>query len=192
MNKISINNPYFITQLIEGNHNAYETLFHLYFEKLHYVAVSYIENTEDAKEIIQNIFLKVWKKKQILTPEMNLNAYLFKMVKNECLDYLKHTKVQLKYRKKLEIERAYLNEKALKNDPSQLLIESELQNKIEGLINQLPANCREVFIKSRIEGLKYAEIANELNISVKTVENQISKALRYLRHELQEYMGLFL
>lgn len=140
------------------------------------MAVSYIENTEDAKEIIQNIFLKVWKKKQILTPEMNLNAYLFKMVKNECLDYLKHTKVQLKYRKKLEIERAYLNEKALKNDPSQLLIESELQNKIEGLINQLPANCREVFIKSRIEGLKYAEIANELNISVKTVENQISKA----------------
>lgn len=67
-----------------------------------------------------------------------------------------------------------------------------MQNKIEGLINQLPANCREVFIKSRIEGLKYAEIANELNISVKTVENQISQRLRYLRHELQEYMGLFL
>ncbi|WP_162558757.1 RNA polymerase sigma-70 factor [Robertkochia solimangrovi] len=176
----------------QGDHKAYETLFQLYFDKLHHYAWSYLEDAEEAREIIQNVFFKLWKKRTDLKVDMNLNAYLFKMTRNECLDYFKHLKVKTRYRDEIQKERLKLNVASLQDDPSQMFIESELNKKVNSLINRLPDACREVFIKSRFEGLKYHEIAAEMNISPKTVENQISKALRFLRQELQDYLTLFL
>ncbi|RAV28875.1 RNA polymerase sigma-70 factor [Sinomicrobium soli] len=183
-----IHNSFFIHQLKKGETAAFEALFHLYFEKLHHFAASYIENSEDAREIVQNTFYKLWKKRSRLASDTNLNSYLFSIVKNECLDYFRHQKIKRRYREEVERERAAILEHSLRDDPSLLCIEQELSRKVNRLIDQLPPSCRQIFIKSRFEGLKYAEIAHELNISPKTVENQISKALRFLRNELGEYL----
>ncbi len=191
MSANGVNNSFLIHQLKKGEETAFEALFHLYFEKLHHFATSYIENSEDAREIVQNTFYKLWKKKNVLPVDINLNAYLFSMVKNDCLDYFKHLKVKYRYREEIEKDRARILESSLQDDPSLQLIEDELLQNVNRLINDLPPGCREIFIKSRFEGLKYKEIADELNISPKTVENQISKALRYLRNELSEYFTLF-
>ncbi|MBC9796150.1 RNA polymerase sigma-70 factor [Sinomicrobium weinanense] len=191
MNVNGVNNSFFLHQLKKGEEAAFEALFHLYFEKLHHFAHSYIENSEDAREIVQNTFYKLWRKRATLPADLNLNAYLFSMVKNDCLDYFKHLKVRYRYREEIEKDRARVLEGSLQDDPSLQLIESELLLRVNRLIDELPPACREIFIKSRFEGLKYKEIARELNISPKTVENQISKALRHLRKELAEYLTLF-
>ncbi|SFW24789.1 RNA polymerase sigma-70 factor, ECF subfamily [Sinomicrobium oceani] len=192
MNTNGVNNSFFIHRLKKGEETAFEALFHLYFEKLYHFANAYIENSEDAKEIVQNTFYKIWKKRGTLPADLNLNAYLFATVKNDCLDYFKHQKIRYRYREDLEKNRSGILEASLQDDPSLQLIENELLLKVNRLIDELPPGCKEIFIKSRFEGLKYKEIADELNISVKTVENQISKALRHLRNELGEYLTLFL
>ena len=113
------------------------------------------------------------------------------MTKNECLDYFKHQKVKANYHDVIQRERASLNQTSLQDHPDLLLIESELEEKVNQILNELPPRCKQIFIKSRFEGLKYKEISSEMNISIKTVEHQIAKALRLFRRELQEYMGLF-
>ncbi|MGS2761009.1 RNA polymerase sigma-70 factor [Sinomicrobium sp. M5D2P9] len=192
MSANGVNNSFFIHQLKKGEETAFEALFHLYFEKLHHFATAYIDNSEDAREIVQNTFYKLWKKRNTLPADLNLNAYLFSMVKNDCLDYFKHLKVRYRYREEIEKDRDRIYESSLQDDPSLQLIENELLRKVNRLIDNLPPGCKEIFIKSRFEGLRHKEIAEELNISPKTVENQISKALRYLRNELGEYLTLLL
>ena len=186
-----INNSFFISRLKKGENTAYETLFRLYFDRLFYFAKSYLEDEDEAKEITQNVFFKFWKKRASLNIDSNLNAYLFRMTKNECLDYFKHQKVKANYHDVIQRERASLNQTSLQDHPDLLLIESELEEKVNQILNELPPRCKQIFIKSRFEGLKYKEIASEMNISIKTVEHQIAKALRLFRRELQEYTGLF-
>ena len=167
-------------------------MFRLYFDRLFYFAKSYIEDEDEAKEITQNVFFKFWQKRATLNVDSNLNAYLFRMVKNECLDYFKHQKVKANYKDNIQRERASLNQASLQDHPGLLYIETELEEKVNQILDELPPRCKQIFIKSRFEGLKYKEIASEMNISTKTVEHQIAKALRLFRRELQEYMGLFL
>lgn len=186
-----VNNSFFINRLKKGENTAYETLFRLYFDRLFYFAKSYLEDEDEAKEITQNVFFKFWKKRASLNIDSNLNAYLFRMTKNECLDYFKHQKVKANYHDVIQRERASLNQTSLQDHPDLLLIESELEEKVNQILNELPPRCKQIFIKSRFEGLKYKEISSEMNISIRTVEHQIAKALRLFRRELQEYMGLF-
>lgn len=167
-------------------------MFRLYFDKLFYFARTYLENEEEAKEITQNVFFKFWQKRATLNIDSNLNAYLFRMTKNECLDYFKHQKVKANYQDNIQKERASLNQASLQDHPGLLLIETELEEKVSQILDELPPRCKQIFIKSRFEGLKYKEIASEMDISTKTVEHQIAKALRLFRRELQEYIGLFL
>ncbi|MEZ7500221.1 RNA polymerase sigma-70 factor [Flavobacterium sp. Arc3] len=191
MNKDIINTSFFIHQLKQGQNSAFETLYHLYFQKLSHFANSYIENEEESQEIVQNVFFKLWKKREKLAVEVNLHSYLFKMVKNSCLDYFKHQKVKANYSQHCDIERKEINHLALMDTPSNLYIENELLEKINSSVDKLPPACKRIFIKSRFQGMNHKEIAEELDISTKTVENQITKALKFLRVELKEYTALF-
>jgi len=177
--------------LKQGQNSAFETLYHLYFQKLSHFANSYIENEEESQEIVQNVFFKLWKKREKLAVDVNLHSYLFKMVKNSCLDYFKHQKVKANYSQHCDIERKKINHFALMDTPSTLYIENELLEKINSSVDKLPEACKRIFIKSRFQGMNHKEIAEELDISTKTVENQITKALKFLRVELKEYTALF-
>ncbi len=187
--EIEITNSFFISNINEGREEAFKVLFDLYYGKLLYIAQNYTLNTEDAQEIVQDVFVKVWKHRRDI--KTNINGYLFKTTKNACLDYLRSKKYKLsKSTNTLQVE-ALINHNALTDNRANSIIEKELAQKIQIAIDLLPEKCKKVFVKSRIEGLKNKEISSELNISLKTVENHMSKALRHMRLHLREFLSFF-
>jgi RNA polymerase sigma-70 factor (ECF subfamily) len=176
-----------IVRLKSGDQTAFELLFHFYYPGLVMYASQYTASTEDAEEIVQDFFVRFWEKHKQLTPCDSLKNYFFLSIKNGSLDFLKHQKIEKKYID----EMMALSKHHLAYD-TDLFIISDLQEKLKHGIDLLPDKCREVFMMSRIQGLKNEEIAAKLNISKRTVETQISKALKVLRVELKDYVGLLL
>ncbi len=120
-----------------------------------------------------------------------LTTYLFTLVKNRCLNFLRHKLIEEEYNAQMKEELGF-KLYALESMEYSYHSEKELQEIIQRALDTLPERCREVFIKSRIEGLKYKEISEELGISVNTVENHIVTALKKLRVELKDYLPLLL
>ncbi len=182
-------NSIFIKNINEGDQEAFKILFELYYAKLLYIASNYISSREDAEEIVQDVFLKIWKNRKSITT--NLNGYIFKVTRNACLDHLRSKKHKLSISNNILQLEALLNHNALADQMTSTIIEKELEARIQISIASLPEKCKRVFIKSRIEGLKNKEISEELNISIKTVENHMSKALKHMRLHLREFLSIF-
>lgn len=161
----------------------FEAAFKNYFKSLHAYAYTIVNDETVAEEIVQQVFFKMWEKKDQIKIEVSLTAYLYKMVYNHSLNHLKHEKVKKAY----EIHTVYHMKNRSDNSEKKVLL-NELQKKLTIAINELPEQCRTVFQMSRFEELKYQEIAGRLGISVKTVENQMGKALKQLRIKLVDYL----
>lgn len=171
-----------------GDQQAFELLFHKYYVRLCAFSNKYLNDREEAQEIVQEVFVKIWEGRETINPEDNLKAYLFKIAQNLSLNKLKRKKVESRY---IEIFKlVYIENQEISSHES--LIIKELEVHISNSIEKLPTQCRKVFEFSRIDGLKYREIADVLHISIKTVETQMSKALRLLRIELSDYLTIFL
>lgn len=180
------------TELIEGNIKAFEAVFNNYYNGLIYFATSYLKNREDATDIIQSVFLTLWERKATLQQNTNLTAYLFTNTRNQCLNYLNHLKAKSNYLSFQEHNwnDLQLNIYALEEfNPSELEYE-ELEKKLQKALDSMPEDCSGIFRMSRFDGLKYAEIAEKLGISVKTVEKKMSIALAHLRNELKGFFFL--
>ena len=174
-------------QLKEGNQLIFESIFHSYYKELVLYAVRFVELQEEAEEIVQNLFVEIWNKRKELNVHTSLRAYLFGSVRNTSLNYIKHKKVEYKYRE--------YNDFHIKNEnytEKDILVEEELSSRIENAIEKLPPERKKIFIMSRFEQLKYKEIAQKLNVSIKTVENQMGRALKFLKEELSEFIPLVL
>ena len=154
-------------------------------------AKNYISANEDVENIVQDVFLVLWEKKDELELSCTLTTYLFTLVKNRCLNFLRHKLIEEEYNAQMKEELGF-KLYALESMEYSYHSEKELQEIIQRALDTLPERCREVFIKSRIEGLKYKEISEELGISVNTVENHIVTALKKLRVELKDYLPLLL
>jgi RNA polymerase sigma-70 factor (ECF subfamily) len=150
-------------------------------------AKEYVIFEEDAENIVQDIFMILWEKRAFLNVEVSLTTYLFALVKNKCLNYLQHKRVASEFQAEMALKLS-----ALEKLDETFSSEEEIEQIIRAAIDRLPPHCRDIFIKSRMEGKRYVEIANEMNISVNTVENQISIALRKLRVDLKDYLPLLL
>lgn len=158
-------------------------LFHAYYAKMHRYAYTILKDNHLAEDIVQTVFLKLWEKGDKMLMEEKIGNYLYKTTHNLSLNYIRDQKVKEKY----------MREAAGVADPlvdhvNEEISASELSGHIRAVIKKLPEGCRAVFLKSRVEGKKYAEIAAEMNISVKTVEAQIGKALKIFREELKDYL----
>lgn len=171
------------------NPELFDNLFRQYSKPLFYYAAKFVDD-EAARDIVQDVFVKLWSD-QILTIRQSLNALLFTMVRNSCLQQLEKQKVRNKYfesaKLKLQEEelRFYMEEKTS-------LLEQEMENKLNEVMGNLPDRCRQIFMMSRFENKKNKEIAEELDISVKAVEKQITKALAIIRTEMKNYLPLLL
>jgi RNA polymerase sigma-70 factor (ECF subfamily) len=143
-----------------------------------------IKDSDDAEDIVQQAFFSLWQKKDSISIHTSARAYLYKTVYNASLDFLKHIRVKKKYEKDFPAPDLY----PVDRDNA----EKELQEKIRMAISDLPEACGRIFRMSKYDHLKYREIAGKLNISEKTVENQMSKALKLLREALQEYIPLLI
>lgn len=165
------------------------------FSRLFLFAKEYVLFDEEAENIVQDIFLMLWEKREALRVDVSLTAYLFTLVKNKCIDFLRHQMVEQMYSENVKNEyNEELNVKlfALESFDHNFSSEEDIETLLRNAIDKLPERCRLIFIKSRIEGKKYKEIAEELNLSVNTVEGQISIALKKLREELKDYLPLLL
>ena len=165
------------------------------FSRLFLFAKEYVLFDEEAENIVQDIFLMLWEKREALRVDVSLTAYLFTLVKNKCIDFLRHQMVEQMYSENVKHEyNEELNVKlfALESFDHNFSSEEDIETLLRNAIDKLPERCRLIFIKSRIEGKKYKEIAEELNLSVNTVEGQISIALMKLREELKDYLPLLL
>lgn len=171
--------------LKEGDETAFEMIFKSHYDPLCNYAYTFLLDRDEAEEVVQDTFLTIWEKKEGITIETSLKSYLYRAVRNSCLNAIKHAKV-----KKKHAEETLFTSNATHESVSQSVISSELDQKIGDALMALPEQCRLVFKMSRFEDLKYAEIAKQLNISVKTVENQIGKALKIMREQLKEYLPI--
>lgn len=165
---------------------VFEAQFKNYFKPLHAYAQALLKDSEAANEIVQTVFLKLWEKRDSLGISISLKAYLYKCVYYDSLNYIKHEKVK---RKHLELNR-YEMANARSVDAAYSVEDKEMQSKLNHALRRLPEKCRTVFLLSRMEELKYQEIALRLEISVKTVETHMSKALKALKLELAEFLPL--
>jgi len=179
-----------VEELIVGNQKAFEKVFNTYFKKLYVFSKEYVIESETARELVQEAFIKLWEVKSRLRPDTNISAYLYAMVRNSSISFLKQAIVKRKYVEysKLKYQQYQLNYYALADESAEKLIYKELENKIHEIIEHLPKRCRTVFELSRFQELKHKEIASQLNISVKTVENHISEALKRIHLQLAEYL----
>jgi RNA polymerase sigma-70 factor (ECF subfamily) len=170
-----------------GNERIFEEIFRKYYQSLCNYANSILKEIEEAEEVVQNLFLSIWEKRTELEISISLKSYLYRAVHNHCLNRIKHLKVREEYQ-----QYAVNFYDASYESVSQTVMKNELEQKIEEAIRKLPEQCRLIFRMSRFEELKYHEIAEQLELSPKTVENQIGKALKILRVELAEYLPLII
>lgn len=164
---------------------AFEQVFKTHFKNLHAYACTITKQEAAAEEIVQQIFVKLWERSEELSISGSVAAYLYRAVYNESLNYLKHQKVRAVHQKYVEHSMKNENEHAGKK-----LSLKELEGRLAQALNELPEQCRTIFQMSRFEELRYKEIADRLGISVKTVENQMGKALKLLRVKLVEFLPL--
>jgi RNA polymerase sigma-70 factor (ECF subfamily) len=157
-------------------------LYVRYFHLLVLNAIKFVSDHDEAIEIVQDVFVRVCHDLEHLPANTDYKSYLYRSVRNSCLNYLKHKKVIENYRDKHseDIETENVSE----------LEKNELNKAVEQAINLLPENWREVFLLSRFEELKYYEIAGKLNISEKTVEKYISKSLKFLKIRLRDFLPI--
>lgn len=172
-----------ITTLKAGDIAAFEMLFRTYYQSLCNYAYTFVRDREEAEEIVQTTFTNMWEKRDSMTIHTGVKPYLYAMVRNACINLLKHEKIKQRHAA-MEIA---VGERAVES-VTRTVEASELEGRIVEAMAKLPEQCRLVFKLSRFEDLRYAEIAEQLNISVKTVENQMGKALRIMREQLKDYL----
>jgi len=170
-----------------GDEQVFEKLFKDQYPVLCGYARKYLDDVDQAEEIVQEMFFNFWQKKEKMEINTSIEAYLFRSVRNSCLNYLKHLKIR-------EEHRLATNHEIRKKEQEihDSVVALELQERIVNVIEQLPPERKKIFKMSRYEELKYREIAEKLNLSVKTVEAQMGKALKYLRLHLAEYLSVFI
>ncbi len=175
----------FLDKLKHGDEDSYAYLIERYYQKLCVYANSLVNDSLSAEDIVQNVFIRFWKRRQRLRVEHSLESLLYKAVYNEFIDQYRKYQVQLKVEKQY-----YQHLNAIINDYDDEKIKKAIKL-VYKTVEALPPKCKEVFLLSKKEGLSNVEIANHLNISIKTVEGQISKAFKVIRKDLKaKVMGL--
>jgi len=171
-----------IKRLKKGDMETFEKVFNDYYASLLVLAGGYVVDSSTAEDIVHNVFTNLWEKREKLKIEESLTAYLRKSVRNACLNHLKHLQVEENYSASLRLK---ANEADYSATPSAILIGEEQIREIKRLIDHLPEKCGQVFKLSRFHSMTNKEMASLLNISVRTVENQIHRALKVLKEALK-------
>ncbi|WP_186758688.1 RNA polymerase sigma-70 factor [Echinicola salinicaeni] len=165
---------------------VFEATFKSHFQALHGYACALLKDEDEAKEIVQNVFLKLWEKREQIHIETSVKAYLYQMVYRNSMNTIRHEKVKQKHQ---NITKYQSISAPVQKDEGD---DSELMGMLKLALQSLPEKCRKVFLLSRYESLKYQEIADRLGISVKTVEAHMGKALKHLRVELADFLPIIL
>ena len=178
-----ISNPHIeqilLDKLAEDDHSAFSSIFEAYYRDLVMFAFTFTKNTENAEDAVQEVFTRLWEKRRELKLHGSLKSYLLKSVQNYCLDEIRRRNVREHYVEDKKTQSLYVN------DTEDYILYTDLQNRLDQILAQMPDEVAQTFCMNRFDGLNYQEIAQRLNVSVRTVESRISKALRILHQTLR-------
>lgn len=171
-----------ISKLINGDYPAFSTIFSAYYQDLVMFASRFTHDLNNAEEIVQDTFVKLWEEHESIRVDISLKSYLLKLVQNKCIDWYRHKKVVQAH--KDDVLQFSL---PFEYDTDNYVLYSELHDQVEIAIKALPEQISEAFRMNRDNGLKYHEIADLLGVSVRTIEVRIGKALHMIRDYLEKY-----
>jgi RNA polymerase sigma-70 factor (ECF subfamily) len=163
-----------------GFNEFYKDTFNTLFESLHRYALTIVKSNDVASDAVQSVFVKWWEGQKQFGNREEAKAYLFTAVYRQCLNVIRNEKTRLVHKENYKYEMEVITQ----SDELEL---EQLDEQIKSTINDLPSQCRTIFVKSRFESKRYNEIADEMNLSVKTIEAQMSKALKILREKIKGY-----
>ncbi len=174
--------------------DQFKEVYVSYYSRMKRFAQEYVAREEDAENIVQDIFFELWEKQLELTSLVNLNGFLFTMLKNRCIDFLRRKTLEQQASEEMQSE--YIRTLKLKFNSlealdSKLINSNNIDTIVQDAINSLPERCREIFVMNKLEGKKQKVIARELNISIHTVESQMAIAYKKLKEALKDYIPLF-
>lgn len=164
----------------QNDQQAYRELFDYFYQPLYQFALTYLKSSELAEEAVSDVLIKIWKKRAGLPRIHNLKLYLFTSTKNAALNYLRRQNGRA-----LQPDQYQVQLQSVYFDPEKLMLTAEMLKRIQAAIRQLPPRCQLIFKLVKEEGLKYREVAELLELSVKTVENQMAIALGKIGHAIQ-------
>ncbi len=176
-----------VERLKNDDRAAFEKLFKLYSERIYYFTIRYIKNKEEAEEITQEVFVRLWNRRFDLKTELSFSSYLFMIAKNAVIDLLRKRQKESSLNEEITPDVNAIAEKS--NNSVEY---KELNEIVKNSILQLPEKRRQIFLLSRNEGLTYKEIAEKLNISIKTVESHMRLALQQLKKTIGSSYELIL
>ncbi|UIR57065.1 RNA polymerase sigma-70 factor [Sphingobacterium sp. SRCM116780] len=168
----------------ENKEKNFEQVFRAHYQELHRSAFRYLRDSESAEEIVQQVFLRLWEKDWEEEVHTSLKAYLYRAIYNESMNFLKKEQRKLKYQSYQQSREELV--------PAVDQSAKDLNQKLQVALAGLPEKSRTVFELSRFQEMKYKDIANTLDLSIKTVEGHMTKALRHLRTELMDYLTLII
>jgi RNA polymerase sigma-70 factor (ECF subfamily) len=168
-----------IKGLRSGRESAYEQLFKEYYKPLSVFASGYLEDLESGKETVQDLFVYLYEKRKTLVITTSIKSYLYQSVRNRCLNQIKHQQVRKMHQDRMKPD---MQESENLEDK---IRETELEHMVSKVVDELPPQCKRIFTMSRVSGRSNSEIAEQLEISKRTVETQISNALKVLREKLE-------
>ncbi len=173
--------------LKQSDNGAFEALFRKYFKALAAFANKFVSDLDDSQDLVQEVFVKLYEQRASLEIHTSLKAFLYQSVRNKCLDQIRMVSSRSAHH-----EEILAINKGNEVDDSDLVLQVELEEKIHLAIKNLPDQCQLVFKMSRLEGKRNQEIADELSISKRTVETQISNALKKLRKDIFHYLKMLI
>jgi RNA polymerase sigma-70 factor (ECF subfamily) len=173
-----------IRNIRENDKQSLEKLFRKLYTRLRNYANTIINSREDAEDIVQEVFFKLWNNRADLDENKSIQTYLFVCTRNSCLNWLKHKRTESDYARIMAL--VYTRDPETLT-PHESLIADDIESDFYKVLEDLPTQCRKIFELNRFEGLKYHEIATRLNISIKTVETQMSRALVKIRFQLKRH-----
>ena len=174
---------------------TFEDIYLKYYPKLVRFSKEYVITEADAENIVQDCFVYLWEQQNKISSINNINAFLFRLVKNKCIDFLRHKIMAEDKNENLQntlMQEYSFKLQSIESFDHNLVSDNEIELIIKKAINNLPEKCRNIFILNKVEGLKYEEIAQQMNLSPNTVRNQISLAMKKMKLELKDYFPLLL
>lgn len=178
-----LNDLFLLTKIKEGDVKAFEKIFKSYHSSLCLYTAGITGSMDVAEEIVQDLFYYFWKERQNLPLFRSVKSYLYRAARNEALQFREHLNVRNKYRAYVMADCT----EASFSDPQDSIEYKELEEVINGALRKMPERRLKIFCMHRFQGMKYAEIASALSVSIKTVEAEMTKALQVLRKEIENY-----
>jgi len=181
-----------LEQIKQGNMDAFKKLYFDLQPRLYAFSRKFIDNIEQAKDAVQDVFLEFWERRQAIDVQISVRSYLFAMIQNKCLNLIRTQKQLDRYNSYAEIKLKEAELYFYQDDQTAYknIFFKEIENIFDKSVDELPDNQREIFVLSRQEGLSNKEIAEKLDISVRTVENHIYRSLKRLKENLKDFYML--